>query len=1020
MHFNRVNNLVGWAVFAMAATVYTLTMEPTGSLWDCGEFISSCFKLQIPHPPGAPLFVLLGRLFIILFGDNPMNAAKAVNWLSAMTSAGTILFLFWTITHFARKLVQQPQARLTFKQVFIIMGAGMVGALAYTFSDSFWFSAVEGEVYACSSFFTALVFWAALKWESQADRVGADRWLVFIFFVMGLSIGVHLLNLLTIPAIIMVYYFKRYKTTVRGTIFAFVIGCIVTGFVQKFMIQYTVKGAGWFDIHFVNDLGLPFFIGFAAFFILLTLVMMWSLRLANRKRWHFMRLGIWSMIFMLMGYSTYLTTMIRSNADPAVDIFNVDNPVSLAGYLGREQYGDWPIVYGPDFTDAAPYTDGTPLYMRTKDRYVPAGKLLQQDWAAAPSAHLFPRMWDNDDSRRQAACYRDFTGLDEGEAPTMGDNLKYFARYQTGWMYMRYFMWNFAGRQNDVQGFGNPRDSNWISGISLVDNALYGNQQAMPDSVRTNNKAYNRLFMLPLMLGIAGIFFQYRRGRKDFLVNLLLFFFTGLAIVIYLNQSGYQPRERDYAYVGSFYAFAVWIGLGVLGAKEALQKLIKSPLAAYAAAALCFLAVPVLMARQEWDDHGRSHKTLARDLARNYLESCPPNAILFTFEDNDTYPLWYAQEVEGIRPDVRVVITTLLGTDWLMDQLRYKVNKSAPVNMLFTKEQVAGDRLGAIYYNALPGYDKDKYYDLYSTLKNVVASDDPKNTLPLENGDFVHIFPTRKFSVPVDVSAAQSNGAVNVGDKVVNQLQLDITGNHIFKGDLAMLAIIAGNNWKRPICFTNDQSTDNLGLQKYLRREGMTYRLVPVENAAVNNAVAYRNIMQKFTYGNAIHRGVYFDEENRHRLNTIRLAHADVALSLAGADSRQQAIQVLRQYDKNVREDVLPYGMTSGRGNQHNAISTRFLQACYMAGDKELAKKVHDSVKKDLMQQMSYYRSLGDEKMNDEELVNNAYLIYQGKGGYLSNRQLSFAGDILSCYQLLHQLDELEKQSKQQQHGLLR
>lgn len=1006
MTYNRVNNLIGWIVCAIACTVYLMTMERTTSFWDTGEFISSCFKLQIPHPPGAPLFILLGRFFIVLFGDNPATAAIAVNSLSAIASGLTILFLFWTITYFARKLVQKNNEPLSASQVFTIMSAGATGALAYTFSDSFWFSAVEGEVYALSSLFTAMVFWAILKWEKRADEPGADKWLVFMFFLMGLSIGVHLLNLLTIPAIVMVFYFRRYKPTTKGSIIAFLIGCMITGFVMKFAIQYSVKSAAWFDINFVNNLGMPFFSGFAFFFILLAGLFIFLIKYAQRKNYYYLKLGTWSMIFVMLGYSTYITTMLRSNANPAVDMFNVDNPNSLEGYLGRDQYNDWPILYGPDFTDRAPLISKGDLYVKGKNRYEVAGKKAKQDWGNTPSSHLFPRLWDGANDRGQMDAYRIYTGLEEGETPTMADNVKYFAKYQTGWMYMRYFMWNFAGKQNDLQGFGNARDSNWISGIPFVDNTLYGEQDKLPDTVHTENKAYNRLFMLPLVLGLAGLIFQYKRNRRNFVVNLLLFFFTGLAIILYLNQSGYQPRERDYAYVGSFYAFAIWIGLGMIWVKDLFAKFMKGPVPAYASAALCLLAVPVLMAQQEWNDHDRSKKTLARDMAKDYLESCPPNAILFSFEDNDTYPLWYAQEVEGIRPDVRVIVNTLAGSDWYMNQLRYKVNESAPFDVIFTKEQTDGNRREVIYYSKMPGFDENKYYDLHSTLKNIVGSDDPRFTSMGADGETYNLLPVRKFSVPVDVNAVRKSGLVYQTDSVVNELKLDLSSkNYLLRNDLAILSVIATSKWERPVCFTSTVDLASLGLDKYARLEGLTYRLVPVENSTVDNERAYKNIVEKFEYGNTDRENVYLDEDNRRRLNIMRLAHAEVAISLANAGKKEQAREILQRFDKKVKESNLPYGMTTNRGNQHNAISSEFLRAAYLAEDDALVKKVSTSLKKDLQQQLRYYRYLGDESMTNEQLAQQAYAILQGKGGDLSAKQSSFARDILSSYQILTQVE---------------
>ncbi len=1016
MKFNRVNNVVGWIVGVIACTVYVMTMEPTGSFWDCGEFVSSAYKLQIPHPPGAPLFVLMGRFFIILFGDNPHTAARAVNFMSAIGSGLAILFLFWSITHFARKIVQKTASMdsLTNQQLFTIMSAGVVGALAYTFCDSYWYSAVEGEVYATSAFFTALVFWAILKWEDNADKAGSDKWIIFIFYMMGLSIGVHLLNLLTIPAIFMVYYFKRYQTTTRGTLIAFLLGCTATGSVLKFVIQYTIKGAGFFDIFFVNNLHAPFFVGFAFFLLLLTAIIIVGIRWAVRKKYYYLKLGLWSVAFMLLGYSTYFTTMIRSTADPAVDMFNVDNPVSLVGYLSRDQYGDWPILYGPDFQDQAPTTDGGNLYVKGPDSYEVAGRVVGQDWSNTPSAHFFPRMWNSSNERHEVDTYRRYAGMAEGDQPTMKDNIKYFVNYQCYWMYLRYFLWSYAGKQNDLEGFGNPRDGNWISGIPFIDNFLYGDQSKLPDSIHTKSKSYNRMYLLPLILGFIGLFFQYKRNRKDFLIAGLLFFFTGFAIVLYLNQAGLQPRERDYAYAGSCYAFAIWIGLGVIWVQERFEKFMKLPMAGYASAGLCFLAVPVIMGTQEWDDHDRSKKTLARDLAKDYLESCPPNAILFTFGDNDTYPLWYAQEVEGIRPDVRVMVNTLLGSDWYMNTLRYKINESAPFDIIFTPEQVMGDKRSVVYYsNRLVGWNKDKYYDLYDVMKNVIGSDDPKYTQTADNGQEYPLFPTKKFSVPVDLNTVRSNGTVHAGDSVVSELHLDISAqkNFLLKNDLAMLAVIAANKWQRPICFTSPQELGDLGLAKYTRFRGLSYQLVPVENSTVDNDVAYKTIMEKFAYGNAGTEGVYYDEENRRHLNSIKYAHAQVAMSLAQAGKKDSARILLEHFDKNVLQSNFPYGMTSNQSNLHDYFSFRFLEACYVSGDLTLASKVATSVKKDLLQQMRYYKSLGDNtNVPDEQLAMNAQMNLQGKGGNLGDKQLEFASDILSSYQMLMQMGDWERQ----------
>jgi hypothetical protein len=1010
MDFKKINNWTGWLVTLIACTVYIMTSEAASSFWDCGEFISSAYKLQIPHPPGAPMFVLLGRVFIILFGDNPLTAAKAVNTMSALASGFTILFLFWTITHFAKRIVvKQTGTEPVGYQILAIMGAGIVGALAYTFSDSFWYSAVEGEVYALSSFFTALVFWAILKWEHKADQPGADKWIIFIFYMMGLSIGVHLLNILTIPAIVMVYYFRQYKPTITGGLVAFLVGVVITGFIQVVLIQYTIKWAGAFDVNFVNSMGLPFFSGFIFFFVLLAAILTWGIYYANKKGLYFLKLGVWSMIFMLLGYTTYITTMIRSNADPSVDMYNVDNPVTLVGYLGREQYGDWPILFGPDYVDKVDNIENGDQYVKAPTNYELAGKNYKRDWSSAPSSHLFPRMWDGENDRGQMDSYKAFAGVVDGEAPTLRDNIKYFTNYQFGFMYLRYFLWNFAGKQNDLQGFGNVRDGNFSTGISFIDNFFFGDQSKLPDTIKNNNKAHNSLFMLPFFLGLFGFLFQYQQNKKDFIVTGLLFFFTGLAIVLYLNQVSLQPRERDYAYVGSFYAFAIWIGLGVLQVIQWLTKVVNQKTASIIATVVCLLAVPALMAQQEWDDHDRSQKLLPRDLARNYLESCPPNAILFSFGDNDTYPLWYAQEVEGIRPDVRVVVNSLLGSDWYMRELRYKVNQSDKFDVIFSEEQVSGNKLNVAYYNALPEYGETRYHNLDSVLRFVIGDPSGKYMASTTDGP-VNIFPTHKFKVSVNKANAIASGIAKPTDTMVDELLIDFNPNrqYLLKNELAMYAIIATSDFKRPICFTSTQELKELGLDKYVRQTGMSYQLVPVMNQTIDSDVAYKNMMTKFSFGNAKNPNVYFDEENRRHLNSMRLAFSQVAQALAIEGKRDSAQQLLRKFDAETNEKNFPYGMTSNRGNQHNYFSYLFLQACYASGELKLANKVSVSLLKDLKQGVAYYKSLG-EAMSDDQFFVNAENAYQGKPNSLANKQIAFVQDILTCGQLIEAVNKMEK-----------
>jgi hypothetical protein len=991
MSYKRINNITGWLVCIIACAVYILTMEKNGSLWDCGEFASSAYKLQVPHSPGAPFFVLIGRLFMAPFG--PANAATGINLMSALSSGFTILFLFWTITHFAKKLATKAGEELDGGKIAAIIAAGAVGALAYTFSDTFWYDAVEGEVYALSSFFTALIFWMMLKWENDvtAEQAAgitghftkADRYIVVIFFLMGLSIGVHLLNLLTIPALSMIYFYKRYKVTTFKTAMAFIVSIIITGLAQKALIQWTVKGAGSFDVLFVNDFGLPFFSGFAFFFLMLAGICWFALRIAKQKNWNLLKLGSWCFLFITLGcFASYSTTLVRSNANVAVDMNEVDNPVNLMSYVSREQYGDWPILYGQDFTAQIQDSKVSETYVKADGKYVKEGRKIQYEYAPE-DLHFFPRMWDQSNDQGRADYYADFAGINKNKdgsyerPPTMGENISFFMSYQINWMYLRYFMWNFAGKQNDVQGsyMSNVRDGNWKTGIGFYDNMRLGDQSKLPDTLK-NNKANNKLYFLPFILGILGLVYQIKNDKRDALVVGLFFFFTGLAISLYLNMAGNQPRERDYAFVGSFYVFAIWIGLGVLFVKDLLLNVIKNNrTAAIAAGIICTLAVPVIMANQEWDDHDRSQKTMAPDLATNYLESCAPNAILFTFGDNDTYPLWYAQEVLGVRPDIRVMNTSLLGTDWYINQLRYKVNNSDPVDVIWTAAQIRGSNRDVVYNAPKPGIDPNKFMDLYSMMKDYAGSDDPAKMEQGRDGTAMNVFPSKKVSVPVDMALVKQNGTVNANDSVVSEMQFEIPKNYLYKNDAAILNVIAANKWKRPIYFTSPYG--ELGFQQYLRQDGLSYRLVPVVNGDVNKDWVMDKMMNKFVFGGAQKNGVYFDEENRRHLNSIRYAYALAASNLADGGRKDDAKKLLHKVDDGISEKNMPYGMAS-RGQQQNQFSLQLVLAAYKAGDTVLANKIGNAVKKDMEQQVVYYETLPDAKreaLRQEEERNKQLLM---------------------------------------------
>jgi hypothetical protein len=1111
MNFRKVNNITGWAVFLIALGTYFLTREARGSLWDTGEFIASADKLQLPHPPGAPLFVMLGRFFIILFGDNGHTAASAVNFMSALASAATILFLFWSVTHFARKMFVNAGEQLNSSQLFTTMAAGIVGALAYTFSDSFWFSAVEGEVYALSSFFTALVFWAMLKWEHADEQAGADthararsdRWIVFLFFMMGLSIGVHLLNILTMPAIVMIYYYRRYQVSTKGAVIAFIIGCVLTGLIQLAVIQYSMKAAGMFDVFFVNTLGAPFFSGFAVYFLVLAGLIAWamtfkestfsrtkvitffvlfailsllpliiSLGYSDNKflkvlgllavlgaayflkpaSLKILKLALWCYAFMMIGYFMYFTAMIRSNANPTIDMNNVDNPINLVYYLSREQYGEAPLLRGPHFAASYKYgsdgyvelKEGEMKYVKGKNKYIPIGREKKPVYESS-DIQWFPRVWDPSNDQYHAEFYAEWLGLDKDrqsgkyEAPSYGDNMRWFFEYQMSFMYWRYFMWNFAGKQNDVQGLGNKRDGNWISGISFIDNSMLGDQSQLPDSIK-NNKAHNKLYMLPFLIGIVGCIYQFFKKRNDWIVNFLLFFMTGIAVVLYLNQPGNQPRERDYAYVGSFYAFAVWIGLAVVAfvrlAKEKADKLtLQNTLigggiltllitvmsgggfmgsifvtAMYGAIAagvtfllraissggqnektvnlgatvLCML-VPLLMAQQEWDDHDRSSKTTAPDLAKAYLESCAPNAVIFTFGDNDTYPLWYAQEVENVRPDIRVINNSLLGIDWYINQLRYKTNNADSLDVLWSPEQIEGHNREFLRFRQQG--DANAYYDLYDVMKNVLGKPnfDPETKRDVGFGSF----PVAKFKVPVNVEAARKNGTVNPGDSVLTEMLFEIPQSKLngglVKSDFIILNIIASNaanGWKRPIYFT--AAFGELGFGQYLRKDGLSYRLVPINVKAPQTAwtvdsalrlmgmggtqirdnntdTLFNNLMTKYEFGGADKKGVYFDEENRRHILNIRALFAEAAGNMADMGRKEDALKLLEKLEKGINPENMPYAQTS-RYNSHNQTGLLYLEACYKAGKTDLADKIRAALRKDLEQQKQYYNYIAANK----------------------------------------------------------
>ncbi len=900
-NFKQLNNIFGWFSFLVAAVVYTLTIEPTASWWDCGEYIATAFKLQVGHPPGAPLFQMAGRFFSLFAMGNTENVAMMVNLMSALVSAFTILFLFWTITHMAKKLLAKDQ-ELTDGQLFAVLGSGLVGALAYTFSDSFWFSAAEGEVYAMSSFFTAIVFWAILKWEEQSDQKHSIRWLVFIAYLVGLSIGVHLLNLLAIPAIAFVYYYKKYKPATKGIIITASISIFLLAFIMYIIIPWVVDLAAKFELFFVNNIGLPFNSGIVFYFALIIGLLIFGIHYTRKKGKLIANTAILSLTFILIGYSSFLMLVIRANANTPINENNPDDAISLLSYLNREQYGSWPIFYGQYYNAPLdprnPYSDGNPIYIRdvVKGKYVITDPRKSANPIYDPKfSTIFPRMYSAQDNHIKAyQSWGKIQGIpitgtsNNGETvtlmkPTFGENLRFFFRYQMGHMYFRYFMWNFAGRQNDIEGHGGISNGNWLSGITFLDEWRLGKQTDLPQSMQS--PARNKYYLLPLILGMIGMFFHFNRNYKDGVVVALLFFMTGIAIVLYLNQTPFQPRERDYAYAGSFYAFAIWIGLGVLSLFDALSKKASPVVSAAVVTLACVVLVPGIMAAENWDDHNRSNKYAARDFAANYLNSCAPNAILITNGDNDTFPLWYAQEVEGLRTDVRVVNYMLASGDWYVHQLARKIYDSEPLRLTLTPAQY---NKGINEYIPFVDRGGGQQFELKEII-DFIADETNRSKVELQSGERINYFPVRKVRLTVDSAKAVSNGIVPayMADRIVPVVEWEIKSNYLYKNDLMLLDFLASNNWERPLYFASPSSVNKvLGIDKYCHQTGVVYKFIPVLAddyiaglGGVDTEASYDILMNKSKWGNLNQPGVYVDRESyrnsmMHKQNFMRLAQA--------------------------------------------------------------------------------------------------------------------------------------------------
>ena len=964
-------------VFVIASAVYILTSEPTMSYWDCGEYISTSYKLEVGHAPGAPLFQMIGRFFsLFAFGDKTM-VARMVNTMSALSSGFTILFLFWSITMLARKIVQRNE-EMTKARMHLIFAAALIGSLAYTFTDSFWFSAVEGEVYAMSSFFTAIVFWAMLKWEDHADESHNYRWLILIAYLMGLSIGVHMLNLLTIPAMTMIWYFKKTKNPDwKGILIALVVSVLILGIVMSVIIPWVLKLAAWFELFSVNSLKLPFNIGTILFFIVLISSIVIGLRYSSHKLKPALNAIVLAFTFILIGYSSFFMLVIRSNADTPIDENNPENAMYLLAYLQREQYGDWPILSGPYYN--APVTshaNGNPVYTKDKKtgRYEISDKREGVEPVYDPNfTTIFPRMWSNRESRhaREYVKWGNIKGravqVQSGDRtetrmrPTFGENLTFMWNYQFVHMYYRYFMWNFAGKQNDIQGTGSKIDGNWKSGIKFIDQWRLGNQD-IPESRKS--KADNSFYFLPLIFGLLGMYFTLKKDYKAFVIIGLLFVLTGLAILIYLNQYSPQPRERDYAYAGSFYAFAIWIGFGVVFLAEKLGKWMKANMALIISFALGLITVGV-MAQQGWDDHDRSGRYTALAMAEDYLNSCAPNAILFTNGDNDTFPLWYAQEVEGIRTDVRVVNLSLLNTDWYIDQMKRKAYDSDPVPFSMTWERYKQGNHDVTYIIEDPSF-KDQYVDIRQLLQIINTDESKLKMSPGGAPGTIDFFPTRKFILPSDTAELIRSGSVpaKYAGKI-ETLRWEIKREAIEKANLMVLDLLATNNWKRPVYFVVTTGPETyLGLDKYLHQEGLAYRLLPVqakvteqEVGEVNTSVMYDNLMNKFKFGEMNNPKVYLDENNTRMVMNIRSVYARLAAALIAEGKKDSAHKVILRCLEEMPGNTVPY----------DYFTVSLADGLYKTGDVKTANRIAEQLIAASTEKLAYYFSFPDQDLKDME-----------------------------------------------------
>ncbi|WP_281698036.1 DUF2723 domain-containing protein [Hallella colorans] len=1121
--YRLVDNVLGWLAFLIAATVYCCTIEPTASFWDCPEFITTGYKLEVGHPPGAPFFMLTANLFSQFVSD-PSQVARMVNTMSALLSATTIMFLFWTITHLTRKLIVKDWDSLSTSKLIAIEASGLVGALIYTFSDTFWFSAVEGEVYAYSSAFTAVVFWLILKWEDHADEPHADRWLVLIFYMTGLSIGVHLLNLLCIPAIVLVYCYRRFPNVeTKGSLIALLISFVIVAAVLYGVVPGIVTVGGWFELFFVNTLGLPFNTGLVIYIVLLVSAVLWGIyesyigkskqrenvsflvafaligipfygygwsalvigvfvlalvafllkykkqsngKMVNVVTSRFKNTALLCALMLLIGYSSYALIVIRSAANPPMDQNSPEDIFTLGNYLSRDQYGNRPLLYGQAYTSQVALeqegnlckpkqSKGAPIYSRKekaskdeKDSYFVVSH--KNNYIFAQNM-LFPRMYDAD----HAQDYESWMGGVEGtqvpydrcgeammvKMPTQLENIRFFLSYQCNFMYWRYFMWNFAGRQNDIQGHGEPEHGNWITGIPFIDNMRLGDQNKLPDALK-ENKGHNVFYCLPLLLGLVGLLWQSFRGRRgirQFWVVFFLFFMTGLAIVFYLNQTPVQPRERDYAYAGSFYAFAIWCGMGVAAIIDLLKKYLHADgvVVAAVAAVVCLL-VPIQMASQTWDDHDRSNRYTCRDFGRNYLMTLQDegNPILFTNGDNDTFPLWYNQDVEGIRTDARVCNLSYIQTDWYIDQMKRPAYKSPSLPITWprldycsgTNEyvEVVPDMKQSILelYKQDAATAKKLFGDNPFEVSNVMSKWVRGNITPEQATilaqvfnvpetkvkEAMHMIPTDTLYVSINKNAVKRSGMMMASDSIPDKMVISLKGkNALYKGELMMLEIIANCNWTRPVYVAMTVGENNyMNLGDNFVQEGLANRITPFltnTNGAKNfdTEKTYNNLMNRYRYGGLKTKGLYLDETIMRMCYTHRRLFGMLALHLIAENKKDKALKVLQKAEKEIPAYNVPLNYMSGgadiakayallgqKQKALDAINAAWKEACqyetyYLSldGTKFAISQQDCMIQLSIMSQLSEITKMVDKNLaaKQKTQVDNYYRVYIGKGG---------------------------------------